>query len=71
VPDLAPDCAVAVRPGDPVQLADAIVNLLTDADRLAHMRQRVRQRIIEEYDAPVAGDKFLTIYDEAIERSRR
>jgi glycosyltransferase involved in cell wall biosynthesis len=71
VPDLAPDCAVAVRPADPVGLASGIVNLLADAGRLARMRARLRQRIFKEYDALVAGDIFLTIYDEAIERSRR
>jgi glycosyltransferase involved in cell wall biosynthesis len=71
VPDLAPCCAVAVRPGDPVALADGIINLLSDRVRLDHMRQSVRQRVIDDYDAPVAGDRFLALYDDVIRRSRR
>ncbi|HEX5166235.1 MAG TPA: glycosyltransferase family 4 protein [Thermomicrobiales bacterium] len=71
VADLAPECAVAVRPGDPVALADGILNLLSDPARLTRMGVRIRQRITDEYDRDSAGDRFLALYDEAIGLPRR
>jgi glycosyltransferase involved in cell wall biosynthesis len=71
VPDLAPDAAIAVRPGDSVALADAIIALLTDPVRRARMGEQARQRVVDQYDAPVVRDSFVRLYDEAIDQLRR
>jgi len=71
VPDLAPEAAIAVRPGDSVALADAIVALLTDPVRRARMGEYARQRVVDEFDASIVSDAFLGLYAEAIGRSSR
>jgi glycosyltransferase involved in cell wall biosynthesis len=71
VADLAPDAAIAVTPGDPVALADAIVAMLTDPERRERMGERARQRVAGEYDVGVARDAFVRVYHDAIALHRR
>jgi glycosyltransferase involved in cell wall biosynthesis len=71
VADLAPDAAVAVRPGDPVALAGAITGLLRDTDLRRHLGERARQRAIREYDASVISNAFLSVYRDALGLYRR
>ncbi len=70
VPDLAPDAAIAVRPGDPIALADAMIALLTDPARRARIGEHARQLVVDRYDAPVVRDAFARLYDEAIGQFR-
>ncbi|MEX2315026.1 MAG: glycosyltransferase, partial [Thermomicrobiales bacterium] len=71
VPDLAPGCAIAVRPGDPVALASAVVSLLTDSTLLERMRSLARRRAVEEYGVTVVVDRFVKLYEDAIGLARR
>jgi glycosyltransferase involved in cell wall biosynthesis len=71
VGDLAPDAAVAVRPGDPAALADAIVELLRDPGRCRQLGERARQRANREYDAGVISDAFVGVYRDALRLYRR
>jgi glycosyltransferase involved in cell wall biosynthesis len=71
VADLAPDAAVAVRPGDPVALAEAIIGVLRDPGRRRQLGERARQRAAREYDATVVRDAFVGVYRDAIRRHGR
>ena len=71
VPDLAPAAAFAVRPNDPVALADAIIALLTDPIRRRRMGECARQRVINEYDSPIVCDSFVRLYEDAIRTTTR
>ncbi len=71
IPDLAPDAAMSVRPGDPVPLADAIIAMLCDPVRRTRMGANARRRVIGGYDAPIVSDAFVGLYEEAIGRSPR
>lgn len=71
VPDLAPDAAFAVRPGDPGALGEAIIGVLRDPITLARLGALARQRVLDEYDAPIVRHTFLSIYEEAIGIARR
>jgi glycosyltransferase involved in cell wall biosynthesis len=71
VGDLAPDAALAVRPGDPVALAVAMIALLADPRRRARIGDHARRRVLEEYDAPVVCQAFKQLYEDAIGLHRR
>ena len=58
--------AIAVRPGESVALADALVDLLRDPARLVRMGNHARQRVLETFDAPVVCHRFMSIYEDAI-----
>ena len=61
--DWAPDAAVAVEPGDPSALADAIAALLTDADRRQRIAAKAREWALK-HDADWTAERFSRIYAE-------
>jgi glycosyltransferase involved in cell wall biosynthesis len=59
-----------VPPGDPQQLAAAILSLLRSPDRRAELACRFQIRVAQAYSAGAAMDRICKIYQGLLERSR-
>jgi len=62
-PELAPDAAVVVPPGDHNALADAVVELLRDEPRRISIAARAREFALE-HDAAATAREFEALYAE-------
>jgi phosphatidyl-myo-inositol alpha-mannosyltransferase len=60
---MTPDTAVAVAPGDPVALADAVVALLEDEPRRRRLGAAARTLAVERYSWEDVARRLLGIYD--------
>jgi glycosyltransferase involved in cell wall biosynthesis len=58
-----------VPPGDPVALANGIVDLLQDDDRRTRMGAAGRKRIVEEFSCQRAGELTLQLYRQIVDES--
>ena len=52
---------------DPVGLAAKIEALCLDPDRNVRMGACARRKIVDQYDLPVAGSRFVNLYDELLQ----
>lgn len=53
------------RPGDPYDLCEKVVSLLSDPERLLLMRERSVRRVKEKFDIEVGLKKLLSTYEKA------
>lgn len=60
--DLAPAAALGVPPGDEQQLAAAMLTLLDNSDRAAHLGQEARKKVEKIYDVEITAMRFLDLY---------
>jgi glycosyltransferase involved in cell wall biosynthesis len=60
--DLAPDAALAVPPGDPIRLAQLVLSVLDDPQRLRTLGQAARARVVETYSLDASADRFERLY---------
>jgi glycosyltransferase involved in cell wall biosynthesis len=60
--ELAPGAAVAVPPGQPGVLADAVLELLLDRPRATSLGERARQLALEKYGVERIAGELLTLY---------
>jgi len=70
VEEWAPDAAVAVRPGDPGALADAVGALLEDEPRRMRLAHQAQARAVA-IDADFTAASFERLYADAIARRAR
>ena len=56
------DCGVCISPGMPVQLADAIVELVDDNERLDRYRKNARSAAISDYSRESGVDQFISLF---------
>ncbi len=61
---------VLVPPADSAALAQALVELLNDAPRLAQMRGAGRQKVVERFDFRRMMRDYEALYDELLERRK-
>jgi phosphatidyl-myo-inositol alpha-mannosyltransferase len=59
---LTPDSAVAVAPGDPTALADAVCALVDDEPRRAAMGEAARALAVERYAWPAIAQRLEAVY---------
>jgi glycosyltransferase involved in cell wall biosynthesis len=64
VPELAPDVAISVPPGDPVALAQGISALADDRTRIA-MSWAARERVERDFSLEPCVDRFWRLYTSA------
>lgn len=64
VPELPPEAAIAVAPGDPAALAEALRSLLDDSARLAELGQSARERVEREFTLEHCTGRFRALYAE-------
>jgi glycosyltransferase involved in cell wall biosynthesis len=57
------ECGVLVRPGDPVELSDAIEALLRDPGAAAEMGERGRRAVFARYSWVSQASKLLSLYE--------
>ena len=69
--DLAPKAAVAVPPQTPDRLAEEVVSLLGNPDRLRRLGAEAHCRATTEFAGDVAVDRFVALYERALERHSR
>jgi glycosyltransferase involved in cell wall biosynthesis len=55
-------CGVLVRPGDPVELSDAVEKLLRDPGAAAEMGERGRRAVLARYSWASQASKLLRLY---------
>lgn len=60
--DLTPDAAVASPPGDPIRLAQVILSVLDDPQRLRALGEAARARVLKEYSLEAAAGRFEALY---------
>ena len=70
VEEWASDAAVAVPPGDPAALADAVARLLDDEPRRMGLAREAQRRAVA-IDADFTAESFERLYADALARSRR
>jgi glycosyltransferase involved in cell wall biosynthesis len=56
-------CGLLVRPGDPVELSDAVASLLRDPATADAMGQRGRRAVLEKYSWPSQAAKLRSLYE--------
>jgi phosphatidylinositol alpha-mannosyltransferase len=61
---MAPDVGVTVPPGDPVALANALIDLLTNEPRRRRMGDAARERALERYAWGQLASRLLRIYQD-------
>ena len=64
------ETSVAVPPGDPAALADAVASLLADEPRRLAMAAAARTFARERYAWPALAERLLEIYESLVERER-
>jgi glycosyltransferase involved in cell wall biosynthesis len=62
VPELAPDAALAVPPGDPAALADALAIVVTDHERQRAMGQAAALRAARDYSVEACVARLREVY---------
>jgi glycosyltransferase involved in cell wall biosynthesis len=55
-----------VQPGQPKQLAEAMIRLLTDAELRTHVISAARQRVIQDFDNKILIKQLADIYKKEI-----
>ena len=65
IPELVRDgrTGVLVPPADPVALADAIADLLSDPGRGAHLAAAARRLVVDEFDIGTTGRRMVEIFE--------
>lgn len=65
------ECGVLVPPGDVQAMAQAIVDLLTNRDKAQELAQRARRRFLQEYTIDRMAERYLEVYQRAIESRKK
>lgn len=61
------ECGILTRPCDVQAMSEAIVGLLTHPDKAQALAQRARQRFLQEYTIDRMAERYLELYQQAIE----
>ena len=64
-------CGILVPPRDPHALAEAILELLTNREKAQQLAHNARQRFLEHFTIDAMGERYLEVYQQAIEEFRR
>jgi phosphatidylinositol alpha-mannosyltransferase len=67
---ISPETSIAVHPGDPRALADAVVSLLTDEPRRLRMGAAAREQAVERYGWPDIARRLEEVYERVTARER-
>lgn len=73
IPEIASDgSAELVRPGDPLELASALVRLVRDPARARMLHERALRRVREQFSFELTAERIYALYDEIVaKRGRR
>ena len=64
VPEAVADCGILTPPGDATALGEAVVELLTDADKRTEMGRRARQRVLDKFRLSEAIGTYRQVYNQ-------
>ncbi len=62
------ETGILIPPGEPVDLAEAMIQLLNDRDLCRRMGENARRRIGEKFDANTMVDEIVAVYDACLEQ---
>jgi glycosyltransferase involved in cell wall biosynthesis len=65
------ETGILVRPGDPEQVASAVLRLLEDQELRKGFAAAARRRALADFDLESLADRHLRIYEAALARRRR
>ncbi|MGQ9739119.1 MAG: glycosyltransferase [Armatimonadota bacterium] len=65
------ECGILVPSGNIQAMAQAIVDLLTNRDKAQQLAQRARQRFLQEHTIDRMAERYLEVYQRAIEGRKR
>lgn len=65
------ECGILVPPGDVPAMAEAMVDLLTNSEKARELARRARQRFLQEYTIDRMAERYLEVYQRAIDGTRR
>lgn len=65
------ECGILVPPGDTEAMAEAIADLLTNSEKARELARRARQRFLQEYTIDRMAERYLEVYQRAIDRRSR
>jgi len=67
---MTPEVGLSIPPGDPVALADALVELLADEDRRCRLGEAARRSAVERYSWDGIARRLLEVYERVLGRVR-